>query len=293
MPKKKLIDHSKWHRDDVEPAGRAPNDVVEFLIRVGGKNIFGEPRYRMVLAQHVRQWAGGEWNEFPDDATLSERGGVDFDAVKFEVEDAKGNVKTGTKLVNICDASSKLLRTVVEVRREERYPHLKGWMLQKWYPCSHPAFGSREQWEAATLKGRPDISLLGPWPSMGEYEPCSLWQEDKSSNLLIENGEVTTLGVVGLCLKEIPPLRVLDKAICAAEDPALDSRSIGATAGERRRRRLNEWMAREQKRREERKQRNKQVIQDHMKPYWGSSVEAARLREKLAEKAGITTHVGA
>lgn len=270
----------KPSREDVPPAGQAPKSIQNWLLRTAGCNPFREPNYRLILAQHVRQLVGGEWHDFPDDAQLHERGGLDY-------------AESPSGLMLLGPSSSKMERVVTEMRWEERYPHLKGWILQRWYPGSHPAYGDREEWERITLKGRPDIALLGPFPVYGEYENCSIWQEDKSANLMIEGGEDSPHGVIGLCLKEVPPLRVLHKAICAAEDAALDSRSLGATKGARLTARLNEWVKREELRRETRKKRNIELMHDHMKPYWGNSLEAARLREKLAERAGIRSHVGA
>jgi hypothetical protein len=56
---------------------------------------------------------------------------------------------------------------------------------------------------------------------------------------------------------------------------------------------LNEWLKREEKRRAERKEQRMTMIKDHMKPAWGNSLESARIRERLAKKAGIRSHVGA
>lgn len=283
-------------REDCPPAGQAPKAIQNWLLKVAGCNPFREPNYRLVLAQHVRQLAGGVWNDFPDDATLPERGGLDFDAQNYEVEMPNGQVKQGTQIINMAPATSKLLRIVTEVRWEERYPNLNGWILQRWYPGSHPAYGDREQWERTTLKGRPDIALLGPFPVYGEYENCSIWVDELKEGVIEPNegNFVTPEGhQAGLCLKEVPPLRVLHKAICAAEDAALDSRSLGVTKAARMMARLNEWVKREEVRREKRKERNRTLIKDHMAPFWGTSLESARLREALAKRAGITSHVGA
>lgn len=268
-------------REDVLPAGRAPKAIQDYLLRVGGCTPFREPNYRLVLAQHVRQMSGAEWNDYPDDAEINERGGLEYE-------------ETPTRLVLLGPASSKLERVVIEMRWEERYPHLDGWVLMRWYPGSHPNYGDREAWERMTLKGRPDISLLGPFPVYGEYELCTIWQEDKTSTPLISGGTThEEHGLMGIALKEVPPLTALYKAICAAEDAGLDSRSLGATPGARKLARLNEWLRREEDRRAERKERTRTMIRDHMAPYWGNSLESARLREALAKKAGITSHVGA
>jgi hypothetical protein len=287
---------TKPPRADCPPHGQAPRSIQNWLLRVGGCNPYREPNYRLVLAQYVLQWSGGEWNDFADDATLAERGGLDFENVGLEVETPDGKVKRGSKLVLLGEHSRKLLRTVIEERQEPRYPNLQGWLLQRWYPGSHPAYGDRETWEKTTLKGRPDIHCLGPFPVYGEYENCSIWvdEEHKGTIALGEGNFVTPDGhPAGLCLKEVPALRVLHKAICVAEDAALDSRSLGASRGARMMARLNEWVKREEDRRAKRKERNHQIMKDHMSPIWGSSLESARLREALAKKAGIRSHVGA
>lgn len=281
---------SKPPREDVAPIGRAPLAIRQFLERVGGFNPFSEPNYRLVLAQHVMQQSAGEWNDFPDDATLSERGGLDFNTALLEMEMPNGEVKTGTQIMDMGPAVSRLLRTVIEMRWEQKHPDLTGWMLQRWYPGTHPAYGDREKWEGVRFHG---LQALGPFPVYGDYEHCSMWQEDKAAHMLIEGGKETPEGIVGACLKEVPPIRVLHKAICAAEDAALDSRSLGASRNARMLARLNEWSKRETDRKEKRKERNHLLIKDHMSVYRGSSLESARCREALAKKAGITSHVGA
>lgn len=231
--------------------------------------------YRLVLAQHVMVLEGGEWHDYPDNAEIHERGGVDYEMGESGLYLAGEN-------------AARALRVVVEMRWSERYQDT-GWMLQRWYPADHY---SREVWEKMTLKNHPGIQCLGPFPVYGNYEECVVWQEDLGEGLMLVDPKNTPYGMCSKFLKEIPSLRILEKAIISFENrPAVTD--LAATAEQRMKIKFDEWVRHEAKRREARAERNKQIMHDHMRPYWGNSLESARLREKLAKRAGITTHVGA
>jgi len=113
---------------------QTPLVVDEALCLAGGCNRFGEPNYRAVWGWSRLDWIGGRWEDR--------------------------------------DASGKLLREVVELRREPKYlPHDR-WHIERWLPPE--SYGSPEQWSAETMEiqnGR-SIPALGPYPSRGEYEHC-------------------------------------------------------------------------------------------------------------------------
>lgn len=262
-------------REDVRPEGCAPIEVQRFLSRIGGKNPFKEPIYRMVLAQHVMVLEGGEWHDYPDNAEIHERGGVDYELGKSGLYLAGEN-------------AARPERVVIEMRWQERYQDT-GWMMQRWYPSDNY---SREVWEKMTLKSHPGIQCLGPFPVYGNYEECIVWQEELGSGLMLVNPVHTPYGMCSKFLKEIPPMRVLEKAVVSFENRPLPT-DLAATAEQRMKIKFDEYIRHETKRREDRKQRNTQIMHEHMKPYWGNSLESARLREQLAKKAGIRTHVGA
>lgn len=254
----------------------APAAVSDFLFRFGGKTPYGTPMYRMVLAETVGQWEGGEWWDWPEHATMAERGGLDYGA-------------TESGLVLLGADPNKPERVVVECRVVERYPGIEGWILERWIPPS--AFGSKDTWEKMTLKSRPDIPLLGPFPSEGAYDVCAVWQEEVGSGLMLNQAKLTEHGMMSKSLREVPPLAVLEKAVMWCENRP-DKTLLGMTAEARIKARLNIWLVNEQDRRARRKAENLARIKDHMKPYWSPTLEAGRLREELAKKAGIRSHVG-
>jgi len=111
-----------------------PESVSRRLCIAGGLNRYGEPNYRVVWGWNRLAWIGG----------------------KFEDRDAAGT----------------LLREVVELRWEPKYPQVNRWHVERWVPPE--AYGSPRAWYAQTLE-RADgkgIPALGPYPGRGEYEHC-------------------------------------------------------------------------------------------------------------------------
>jgi len=112
-----------------------PENVAARLARAGGVNRFGEPNYRAIWGWNRLAWIGG----------------------KFEERDP---------------ATGSLLREVVELRQEPKYPAVNRWHIERWLPPE--AYGSPRQWYAQTIERENGASIpaLGPYPSRGEYEHC-------------------------------------------------------------------------------------------------------------------------
>lgn len=112
-----------------------PENVAHRLKRAGGINRFGEPNYRAVWGWNRLAWIGG----------------------KFEEHDP---------------ATGSLLREIVELRQEPKYPAVNRWHIERWVPPE--AYGSPRLWYAQTVECESGVSIpaLGPYPSRGEYEHC-------------------------------------------------------------------------------------------------------------------------
>jgi hypothetical protein len=111
-----------------------PESVARRLCLAGGTNRYGEANYRVVWGWNRLGWIGG----------------------KFEDRDEAGN----------------LVREVVELRREPKYPQVNRWHVERWVPSE--AYGSPRAWYAQTTE-RADgksVAALGPYPERGEYEHC-------------------------------------------------------------------------------------------------------------------------
>jgi hypothetical protein len=116
-----------------------PESVSRSLELAGGKNPFGEPNYRAVWGWNRLAWIGG----------------------KFEEHDP---------------ATGSLLREVIELRQEPKYPAVNRWHIEKWLPAE--VYGSPRAWYGQTIEvadGR-SIPALGPYPARGEYEHCFTMQ---------------------------------------------------------------------------------------------------------------------
>ncbi len=112
-----------------------PETVAHCLARAGGVNRFGEANYRAVWGWNRLAWIGG----------------------KFEEHDP---------------ATGSLLREVVELRQEPKYPAVNRWHIERWLPPE--VYGSPRAWYAQTIERENGVSIpaLGPYPSRGEYEHC-------------------------------------------------------------------------------------------------------------------------
>ncbi len=112
-----------------------PETVAHRLARASGSNRFGEANYRAVWGWNRLAWIGG----------------------KFEDHDP---------------TTGSLLREVVELRQEPKYPAVNRWHIERWVPPE--TYGSPRQWFAQTIERESSVSIpaLGPYPSRGEYEHC-------------------------------------------------------------------------------------------------------------------------
>jgi hypothetical protein len=112
-----------------------PENVAHRLERAGGINRFGEANYRAVWGWNRLAWIGG----------------------KFTEHDA---------------ATGSLLREIVELRQEPKYPAVNRWHIERWVPPE--TYGSPRAWYAQTMEREHGISIpaLGPYPSRGDYEHC-------------------------------------------------------------------------------------------------------------------------
>jgi hypothetical protein len=112
-----------------------PETVAYRLFRAGGINRFGEANYRAVWGWNRLAWIGG----------------------KFEERDS---------------STGSLLREVVELRQEPKYPAVNRWHIERWVPPE--VYGSPRAWHAQTIERENGVSIpaLGPYPSRGEYEHC-------------------------------------------------------------------------------------------------------------------------
>ena len=111
-----------------------PEAVQRRLQIAGGNNRFGMPVYRAVWGWNRLDWVGG----------------------KFEDRDQNGD----------------LIREVVQLRREPKYPQVNRWHIERW--CPPEAYGSERMWYAQTMETEngEKVPALGPYPERGDYEHC-------------------------------------------------------------------------------------------------------------------------
>lgn len=120
----------------------APAYVTRAINSRAGYNLYGNPKYRLVWAQHRLTPSGGVWLDWDKSLTTSERN----------------------------EDKNSPIRRMVDVRLVPRYGPLHGWVLEKWVPPY--AYGSPKQWYSPAVIG--GTMLWVPWanryiPSQGEF----------------------------------------------------------------------------------------------------------------------------
>ncbi|HEY6970750.1 MAG TPA: hypothetical protein VJA94_16185, partial [Candidatus Angelobacter sp.] len=222
---------------------RCPSDIADYLTSIGGQTPFGEPIWRLVLADSVI-WkvAGGKvWDE---NLSIAERSEIRFAGA--------GAIAPHKPLK---DETGKLVE-------RRRYPHLDGWILQRWFP---PSSYSRSQWFAPENCLPDGTPKLGPFPQFGDYE------------------------MVAGPAPRVPSRSELHTFI-SSYYRGLESRS-GSVEG-RIRQAVN--AAEYERRKEEDRVRElaDAYMRDKCSYLYSSSLEAGRIRTDKAEKLGIKEHVG-
>lgn len=126
-----------------------PQHIKDLILRIGGRNPWGAPMYRLVHASRRFAPSGGQWTDWAEGVAIKDR--QDGRAVPW--------------------------RSVIEIRNVPRYPayaHL--WVLEKWTEPS--AYGTPEDWYkpeiiGGTMRLGEDMNYfpaLGEYPYQGDYE---------------------------------------------------------------------------------------------------------------------------
>jgi hypothetical protein len=171
-------------RNDLRSPASVPKDLKKAIKEAGGTNPFKEPLFRLCLAQDRITRAAGAWTKWADDVPVGERGDTGVDIVQgmlrqyrelMTVAHMSGMTQHGMeemskKLSEEIDDTLKSRLTAAPLSVEEGmrdvqiYP-FEGWILEKWKPAE--AFGSPADWESFKFQG---VCALGPYPTHGEYE---------------------------------------------------------------------------------------------------------------------------
>ena len=70
-------------RNDLKPnAAVVPEHLKDAILRVGGKNPYDEPLYRLLLAQDRITRAAGEWAIWADSVPAEDRGSLGIDDIQ-------------------------------------------------------------------------------------------------------------------------------------------------------------------------------------------------------------------
>jgi hypothetical protein len=119
------------------PTRDTPRQITAEITRYGGMNPFGEPSWRVVLAQNVKEQTFGTMRHMPL---------IDVDAVDDVPEVNPESFSSGEMWV-------------------PRYNEA-GWILERWFPAH--AWGTQAEWESE--KAEDEVTQLkGEFPRHGDY----------------------------------------------------------------------------------------------------------------------------
>lgn len=229
-------------RDDIRGVERCPSHVEDYLLSIGGATPFGEPMWRLVLARNVI-WkvAGGKiWDQ---NLSIAERGGFD--------------VATGIPHQNrpLRDEADRLVE-------QQRYPHIQGWILQRWFP---PSAYSKSHWFAPENCLPDGTPKLGPFPEYGDYE------------------------MAGGPVERVPEKQELYDFISRYyQHLELRKGSVESRIREA----INAAEYERQRREGQMRRFADEYVRDKCSYLQSSSLESGRIREQVARRCGITEHVG-
>lgn len=157
---------------------------------------------------------------------------------------------------------NKPIRVVTEVRETPKYPESDGWILERWFPAS--SYGTRQDWHS--YKSVDGITpMLGPYPEEGSYEMQ-----------------------YGPWLKT-PAISTIQALISSYTNQMAHKRGTPES-------RAQEYLMRFQYQYDEAEKKRKAeytaMMKDELTPMHSSSLAASRWRNRLAENAGISEHIG-
>lgn len=171
-------------RGDLKRENPAPPEALKYCLDVGGENPYGEPLFRLCLAEDRIMQAAGEWNQWDEDATVEERGGLGVALVQQMlaqrqdiIHGARQKGFTEDEIKKITKDISGMIEEIIQeclarqpksvyvgMTEVEVYPN-EGWILEKWKPAE--AWGPEEEWGRFRFQG---VAALGQYPHFGMYE---------------------------------------------------------------------------------------------------------------------------
>jgi hypothetical protein len=267
-------------RRDINYSCVVPQALSDCLLRIGGTNIYGEPMFRLLLAQDRVTIANGVWNIWPDTATLDDRSGLGITEAQsilaegqnvLDELEAKGASEDELRKVSelITEQINELFAEHAEKRPDrvikgtyEAVPvyQMEGWIVEKWKPAH--SFGTPEQWNSITYEGEP---ALGPYPTYGDYDYIA-------GPTPYQPSEAELREAVAQHFKQL--------------------HERAASPAQRVKQMLDRMERRRQERIKELKNRAEAFAKDNQQIFGGSSLEAGRIRNEIAAKAGLPGHWG-
>lgn len=152
-------------RNDLLPSSvTIPKATIDAIKRVGGVNPYGEPIFRLILAECRIVRASGAWNLWNKNVPVEDRGGL---GIKHVIQMLKDGCRPEEISEYMNSRAAQPEKTIVGMVDRPLYQY-QGFVLEKWKPAI--TFGSPEVWYSYRFHGE---AALGPYPTYGDYELCA------------------------------------------------------------------------------------------------------------------------
>jgi hypothetical protein len=248
-------------RNDLLPSNTViPKELKETILRVGGKTPFGEPMYRLILAECRTVKAAGLWNIWGA-VPVSDRGSLGIKEAQELIR--QGQLKldemmeNGDSVSDLINAAKKQREEVQELIASKMAAHpekvirgmvdrplyaFTGFVLEKWKPAE--SFGTPVEWYSFRFEGE---AALGPYPTYGDYElvagptpymPTSAQIEEaiRHEFHVLENRPRSTQARMSQILAQVEAAQAADEreqfnkieAMCKETMPLFRTLSLGA-----------------------------------------------------------------
>ena len=215
-----------------------PSSTARFLVSFGGRNPFDKPQWRLLVSSDRRVKESGVYRDWAAGLSTAEKGGLNFEGCRFRRHD------------------NRPLRVVTEMREVRKYPHVEGWILERWFPAS--SYGTQAEWYSyKAVDGF--TPMLGPYPECGDYEMVyGPWAKAPSTDTL--------------------------QGLISKYSHGVNSRR--GTAESRAQEYLLRYQYEEEQAELKRKAEYEAMMRDHISPLHSGSLAASRWRQDLARRTG-------
>lgn len=245
-------------RNDCKNSIAIPEEIEMAIREVGGMNPYEEPMFRLILAEDRYILAAGQWSIWDENVDMDERGGLPIKQIQHMVQAGYHEDAIDEYVMGVFNKTP--ISVFTGMTQVPLYPY-EGFILEKWKPAF--TFGTPEEWNRWSFEGQP---MAGVFPEYGDYEM-----------------------VAG-------PTPYMPTALQCEEAIRQNIRDINEKPRSARQRVILMMRRKEEERLKREKARRDKIdaiVRDNEGSLYNRvSLASGRIRQKLADRAGLKGHYG-